>query len=461
MKSPLFLTVLVLALIAGAAEPPATRPVAAKPLAQLSEAQLIDKLVEITNDEFSVRTNIFAGSALPRGLLMLNDRALTPAKAREELVRRGVAAIPELLKHLDDARKTKAVIGGMVDGITYSAEYDCNPRTDRARPAGVVANAFNREKQIKLVNPPRGNAYQVTVGDLCFNIVGDIVNRAYEAVRYQPTAIVIVNSPVLCPDLRDAVRAQWTGLTEEQHRKSLITDVVSPDRFGREQAGIYRLLHYYPQDAAAAVRKRLSVPLYDFGSVRGFAWKLYTVADGAQRKKLIDEFVAKNGAVFRDALILQLWDDKYMETGTAIPFTNPAEKVVAPPSEILTSLVGEFDDETGPMVDPAVHASIDSFIGALGDIPSPEIDQAVWETFLKYQTNHADRWEPTDRIAEAAIVRVAHKGHDAELIAFVERRLSELCQHGEIDFDTAGLNRLIRFLSEPRVAPKDPSPTDE
>src|SRR4051794_18311356 len=212
MRSTLLVTLLAVSLSALAAEPPATRPLASRPVAQLSDAQLIDNLVEITNDEFSLRTNIFAGDALPRGLLRLFGPALAPAFAREELVRRGAAAMPELLRHLDDARKTRAVIKGMFGGITYSAEFDRNGRTDNAHPAGVVADAFDRKKRVKLVNPPEGRSYEVTVGDLCFDIIGNIVNRGYQPVRYQPTAIVIVNSPVLCPDLRDAVRAQWAGL---------------------------------------------------------------------------------------------------------------------------------------------------------------------------------------------------------------------------------------------------------
>jgi len=150
-------------------------------------------------------------------------------------------------------------------GITYAAEYDWKPQEGKERPAGVERDAFEDRHKLNIVGRPEGNEYTVAVGDLCFNIVGDIVNRRYEAVRYQPTAIVIVNSPVLCPDLRDAVRSEWTKLTPEEHRRSLLADATKPDWSGRADGGISRLLRYYPDAAASAVLKRLDAPLYDWG----------------------------------------------------------------------------------------------------------------------------------------------------------------------------------------------------
>jgi hypothetical protein len=463
MKTTLVIAVSIVIGFAGSvhsADAPPARA-ARKPIDQWSNSELIDRLTDITNKEYSLRTNIFAGDALPEGLLMLNDPALAPAKAKEELLRRGVAAMPDLLKHLDDARKTRAVITGMFGGITYSAEFDRNPRTDKPRPPGVVAPGLDPKKPLKLINVPQGNAYPISVGDLCFDIIGDIVNRGYSPVRYQPTAIIIVNSPVLCPDLRDAVRAQWTGLTAEKHRKSLVTDVISPDGYGRDQHAIYCLLHYYPDAATAPVRQRLAIPLYDFSPVHDFTQKLYTIADPAERKKQIDDFIRQHGAIFRDSLILHLWDDKGMEIGEEIPYSKPAEKVKVPPRDILTSLIGKFDEDAPPLVDPALKTSIDSFIQALGNVPSPQIDQVVWETFQKYQTSHTDTWDEADRIAQAAIVRLAHKGHDAELITYVERRLGELKQHGEVDYRLENLRTLMRFIIEPRAFPQTQGATDE
>ncbi len=59
-----------------------------------------------------------------------------------------------------------------------------------------------------------GRKHTVTVGDLCWVALGQIVNRRFDAVRYQPTAIIIVSSPTLSPTLCKQVRADWANLTE-------------------------------------------------------------------------------------------------------------------------------------------------------------------------------------------------------------------------------------------------------
>jgi len=431
---------------------PSSAGPASRPADQFTVEQLIDRLTQITNDEFSLRTNIFAGDALPQGLMRLQEAELKPSDAMGELVRRGDASLPGLLSHLDDGRKTKATIHGMFgSGITYAAEYDWKPQEGKERPAGVERDAFEDRHKLNIVGRPEGNEYTVAVGDLCFNIVGDIVNRRYEAVRYQPTAIVIVNSPVLCPDLRDAVRSEWTKLTPEEHRRSLLADATKPDWSGRADGGISRLLRYYPDAAASAVLKRLDAPLYDWGPIREFAQQtLYTTADAAVRKKLIDDFIAKNGAPSRDGLILQLWEDRSYKVDQQMWYPGPAPIVKVAPDDILTTMIGKHSIQDPPSVDAVTYNDMANFIKELGNAPSAEIDQAVWETFRKHRSNHGPKWENDDYIAGAAIKRLLHKGHDAEFLAFCERRTSEFLPPSP--FGAEGSARdLIRLLTDSRT----------
>jgi hypothetical protein len=454
MTRAALLALLVLSISASAADPSAaTRPT--KPIAQYTNDELIDRLTEITNEQFSLRTNIIAGDPLLQGLLRQQQPALAPAKAQEELLRRGVSAMPQLLAHLDDARKTKSVINGMFSGITYSAEYDWNRRSETMRPTGVVSNALLhfQNRNLKIVGQPKDNEYTVTVGDLCYNLIGDIVNRSYECVRYQPTAIVIVNSPVLCPDLCNAVRRQWKGLTPEKHRASLVTDVVTPDRPERDHSGIIRLLKYYPDAAPAAIRKSLIMPVYNFETLRELVSELYATPEPATRQKMIDQFIARNPGPSRDALILELWGDRFLEIGQEI---RANEKLKAAPRDILKSLIKTFDEDYPPLIDPALHADPAGFISAISEFPSAEIDQIVWETFLKYSTNHGDSWNDADRIANAALIRLAHKGHNAELIAYCQRRRDELKPKDQSDRDVADLDKLIASLSKSPPAPPAP-----
>lgn len=213
--------------VARAADP-ATRPVA-----NLTNAELIDRLTEVTNREFSVRTNIFRvgpATTMPRGTLMLQQAGPTPSEVMIELAGRGAASLPDLADHLDDGRKTGATIGALAGGIRYSAEYDWKPGGGRAQPKGTVdarGRGF-RPRSVDIIGTPDRREYVVTVGDLCFNLIGQIVNRRFLAVRYQPSALLVVNSPLLCPDLREAVRNEWGQVTRAQLLASLLDDLDHP-----------------------------------------------------------------------------------------------------------------------------------------------------------------------------------------------------------------------------------------
>ena len=140
-----------------------------------------------------------------------------------ELVRRGPVALPELLKHLDDGRPTKLEVGNDdsarsshqvgVDVFAFSFfsdEYD--PRLPRRRGSRPIEKDF------------RGR-YTVKVGDVCYVLIGQIVNRRLLAVRYQASAGLVVNSPIEAPALAEKVRNDWGNADAEALRASLLADV--------------------------------------------------------------------------------------------------------------------------------------------------------------------------------------------------------------------------------------------
>ncbi len=416
---------------------PTSRP-AGGSVNQLTVEQLIDRLPEITNKEYSVRTNIFAlggdgKGRLGQGLLMLQDPGPTPAEAMTELTRRGVSALPQLLAHLDDARKTEAAI----PVNHWSAEFDRNLRTSKTHPKGVIAPGSLDHDAKPSINIPKDRPYFVAVGDLCFNIIGEIVNRRYEAVRYQPTMVVISNSPVLCPDLRDAVRAEWANLTPEQHRESLLADVTRPDHWGRDSGGIIALWRYYPEAAPAAVKKRLEAPHFDHQEIEDFAEKqLYVTVDARERKRLIDEFIARNGPAYRDGLVVRLWQDRWMNKSNG---NVQVRTVPVAPTQILDELVPNREADRMPEVSAVAYNATDGFIEALQEVPSVEINALVWGIFKEHCTNHGDTWSHDDGTASSCVKQLAHKGHDAELLAFCRRRQKELAQPGNAFEELIGL----------------------
>lgn len=173
---------------------------------------------------------------------VLGAPSITVSPPMRELVRRGAAAVPILLQHLDDRRPTRLVVGGMIDqgGFFmwgyFGEEYDGRRWADRLSGA-LPDESQMREKAIR-------DRYIVKVGDVCYALLGQIVGRRLNAVRYQPTGGLIVNSPIESSALAERAMTDWSGLTAAQHQASLIDDLARPRPFAA--AALVRLRFYYP-----------------------------------------------------------------------------------------------------------------------------------------------------------------------------------------------------------------------
>jgi hypothetical protein len=205
-----------------------------------SVSQLIDELTQLDSQSLGIDSAavydgfIADGSSGEFQVGVLGLPAPTVAPQMKELVRRGPAALPELLSHLNDSRPTKLAVGNDeskdsthqvgVDTFMFSYfsdEYDTplhyfsseeqleNQRLDRPRPL---------EQNFK-------GRYPVKVGDVCFVLIGQIVNRRLLAVRYQPSAGLVVNSPVEVPSLAEKVRSDWSGKDAKALEASILADI--------------------------------------------------------------------------------------------------------------------------------------------------------------------------------------------------------------------------------------------
>ena len=112
--------------------------------------------------------------------------------------------------------------------------------------------------------------YTVKVGDVCFVAIGQIVGRHYNAIRYQPTACIVINSPTHDPMICRQVRQLWTSDRPRQALlDSLLTDYATQGVFnGKSLDGwdlgsqfqihaAMRLLYYFPKEAAPLIADRL------------------------------------------------------------------------------------------------------------------------------------------------------------------------------------------------------------
>src|SRR5262249_12466056 len=154
--------------------------------------------------------------------------------ALRQIVRSGASAVPDLLKHMGDERPTKIpAVSGMM-WMSFSDEYDFNRRTRKSVPAGVNRDDFGSNAQ----HPTN---HTITVGDLCFVALGQIVNRHFSATRYQPTGGLVVSSPTYSKALRKVILDDWRTLSAESHKQLLIDDFLKPDGEYRRTGAYLRL----------------------------------------------------------------------------------------------------------------------------------------------------------------------------------------------------------------------------
>jgi len=200
-----------------------------------------------------------------------------------ELVKLGPKALPFLLEALDDATPTKLVLGHSLGagamgfgGVFRSNEISGNPaNTAEFAIVGVGGPGYLRGER-GFNHPVKDGLHAVTVGDVCFVIIGQITGRpSYRVARYQPSAITIINSPTDDPELVKQVRAVWAGGDPSQRLlDSLLLDfsttVELPQDATRELRGqaqtawflptgaAMRLLYYFPDEAGGLVARRLA-----------------------------------------------------------------------------------------------------------------------------------------------------------------------------------------------------------
>jgi hypothetical protein len=175
-----------------------------------------------------------------------------------ELVQRGPLALPELIKHLDDKRPTKLDVGntppgnsGVFMGKVFGYEYDPRVRDPHPTPLSVFSVFQWTRKGF-------ASTYTLRVGDVCYALIGQIVNRRLFAVRSQPTGFLVVNSPIEAPILIENVKSDWGNGDAESVKASLLADIQGADRLTGISHDLYietsanpalrRLKLYFPDD---------------------------------------------------------------------------------------------------------------------------------------------------------------------------------------------------------------------
>jgi hypothetical protein len=146
------------------AQPP--KPTAAPPKDEITA--LIDVLPNIADGDVGYMPTQTGGGFLPLGVtqpgaMLLFQQPPAKSDSLRELVKRGAAAVPHLIAHLDDKRPTKITIKheGGFGGMFFDDEYDYNSRTSKRPPVGVNRDALRDND-----NNSHPHEHTVTVGDL-------------------------------------------------------------------------------------------------------------------------------------------------------------------------------------------------------------------------------------------------------------------------------------------------------
>ncbi|HKQ50703.1 MAG TPA: hypothetical protein VJZ71_21725 [Phycisphaerae bacterium] len=231
----------------------------------------IARLADIDAPDFGLSTTMSGTAFLPlpnqqhSGAMILTDHQLKSSAALKTLVEIGPEALPFLLGALGDKTPTKLKLERGA-AMWLANELWGNPVNELEikvlGPPKDVDEAMNTDKRIE--------SYTVKIGDVCLVAIGQIVGRGYQAVRYQPTACIVINSPTEDVTLREQVRKIWTS--DEPARKllnTLLLDYATEGVFqgpsldswnlGSElqiQAAM-RLLYFFPKESTALIAERL------------------------------------------------------------------------------------------------------------------------------------------------------------------------------------------------------------
>jgi HEAT repeat protein len=234
--------------------------------------KLIADLAGIDAPDFGLSAAVTGRSFAPvpgherAEMMLLTGQPHKSSKAFRSLVEMGADALPFLLESLEDATPTKLKIEPMLNPLLFGNAIEGNPLNQRERQM----MEWEPKRQIDDDDDDADLPYTLKVGDVCFVAIGQIVGRSYNAVRYQPTAMVIINSPVLKKELRDNVRVLWSGNDPVQKLfDSLLRDYATEGVFNGktldgwdegsewQASAALRMLYYFPKETAPLIARRL------------------------------------------------------------------------------------------------------------------------------------------------------------------------------------------------------------
>ena len=223
---------------------PTARP---DPESQQHIEDLIDQFTTLSQEGSEFNIVLYEGEFTPIHTVstfvngMAGEQSPPAPNCVKELAAIGFEALPDLINHLSDARPTGLTLKQPdFGGMWYAAEFDARAYDRAPVPQGTYPAYTD------LMSTSDISEHALTVGDICFIVIGQIVNRRYIVDRGQWTACNVINSPTTTPALAQAASEEWKGITLAQYQQSLIADAGSPSTGSEAGEALKRLCYYYP-----------------------------------------------------------------------------------------------------------------------------------------------------------------------------------------------------------------------
>lgn len=232
-----------------------------------------------------------------------------------------------------------------------------------------------------------------------------------------------------CKKHREELKKEWGGLTPDRHRDSLAKDLDSDSDHVRNEGSV-RLAYYFPDAFESFAIKQLARATYD-GSA-GFALireKLYPAKSAKERKTLVDAFVRKHGAIARDGILWDLFDDldtqEADEEGRLTPKLDTKYKA----RECLIDVFGlpeSVKSTDRPRTEPLTATGQARFIQTLLYDRGEKLDRALRDILAETDD---------DYMAEGCLNRLVGRGYDVDIEAYLKRRLPKVEKRDRKDLE--------------------------
>ncbi len=180
----------------------------------------------------------------------------------KRLIELGPDALPFLLESLDDNSPTAFVINN--PGFCQMAHvHGVRGNPVKLSECDRIESRHHDEK----TGDESTRSHVITIGDICFVIIGQIVGRDYRIMNNVPQCYIEIASPTTSERIRRQVREIWSSDHPSQSlldslQLDLATEIShsEKDYQGKSSwqcAAAERLLYYFPQESAGFVADRL------------------------------------------------------------------------------------------------------------------------------------------------------------------------------------------------------------